>query len=203
MFSFGRGIRRTTQAGSAALLAGLSPVAAAAGDAAAWQAGFGRADVTPDRPVLMAGYASRDKPSEGVEHRLFAKAMALRDADGNAAAPNIPEEHREGAARYTRELQEKLKAVVFAAWDDLKPARLSWGVGVAPFVMNRREFTEQGMILGTNPRGPADRSVPCSASRGRTGNSVESCSAVLVTTRRSAQRTTGSRAITPASRRRS
>ena len=26
--------------------------------------------------------------------------------------------------------------------------------------MNRREFTEKGVILGVNPRGPVDRSVP-------------------------------------------
>jgi hypothetical protein len=42
----------------------------------------------------------------------------------------------------------------------MEPARLSWGLGVAKFVMNRRQFTERGIILGTNPRGLADRSVP-------------------------------------------
>src|SRR5262249_51184287 len=40
------------------------------------------------------------------------------------------------------------------------PARLSWGSGVVHFVMNRREFTPSGIILGVNPRGLADRSVP-------------------------------------------
>ena len=42
----------------------------------------------------------------------------------------------------------------------LEPARLSWGSGVIDFVMNRREFTPNGVILGVNPRGLADRSVP-------------------------------------------
>jgi len=43
----------------------------------------------------------------------------------------------------------------------LQPAKLSWGTGVVNFVMNRREFTiERGVILGVNPRGLADRSVP-------------------------------------------
>src|SRR5262249_19617993 len=38
--------------------------------------------------------------------------------------------------------------------------KLSWGGGVANFVMNRRESTPGGVILGVNPRGPADRTVP-------------------------------------------
>jgi hypothetical protein len=42
----------------------------------------------------------------------------------------------------------------------LEPAKLSWGSGVVHFVMNRREFTPTGVILGVNPRGLADRSVP-------------------------------------------
>lgn len=50
---------------------------------AEWSAGTARVDITPDRPVWMAGYASRTKPSEGAYHRLFAKALALRDPHGN------------------------------------------------------------------------------------------------------------------------
>ena len=42
----------------------------------------------------------------------------------------------------------------------MEPARLSWGQGVVDFVMNRREFTPNGIILGVNARGLADRSVP-------------------------------------------
>src|SRR5581483_11198742 len=61
---------------------------------------------------------------------------------------------------YTRQLQDKVVEVVERAVADLAPARLSWGVGVCPFVMNRREWTPGGVILGVNPRGPADRSVP-------------------------------------------
>jgi neutral ceramidase len=50
--------------------------------AAAWKAGVARVDTTPTAPVRMAGYASRTAPSEGVAHPLFAKALALADADG-------------------------------------------------------------------------------------------------------------------------
>jgi len=36
----------------------------------------------------------------------------------------------------------------------MEPARLSWGTGVANFVMNRREFTDKGVILGKQPARP-------------------------------------------------
>ena len=61
---------------------------------------------------------------------------------------------------YTRWLQDRLVEVVERAVEKREPARLSWGGGVANFVMNRRDFTPAGVILGVNPRGPADRTVP-------------------------------------------
>jgi hypothetical protein len=61
---------------------------------------------------------------------------------------------------YTRQLQDKVVECVERAAARLEPAQLSWGTGVAHFVMNRREFTSNGVILGANPRGLADRSVP-------------------------------------------
>jgi neutral ceramidase len=45
-----------------------------------WRAGVARVDTTPTTPVWMSGYASRSKPSEGVAHPLFAKALALSDS---------------------------------------------------------------------------------------------------------------------------
>jgi hypothetical protein len=61
---------------------------------------------------------------------------------------------------YTRQLQDKVVDAIIAASAKLRPARLSWSSGVIHFVMNRREFTPDGIILGVNPRGLADRSVP-------------------------------------------
>jgi hypothetical protein len=61
---------------------------------------------------------------------------------------------------YTHQLQDKVVDTVQRALEHLEPARLSWGSGVANFVMNRREFTPDGVILGVNPRGLADRTVP-------------------------------------------
>jgi neutral ceramidase len=62
---------------------------------------------------------------------------------------------------YTKKLQDKVVEAVVLASAHLEPARLSWGGGVIDFVMNRREFTlDRGVILGVNPRGLADRTVP-------------------------------------------
>lgn len=69
-------------------------------------------------------------------------------------------EHIERTIRYTKRLSDQIASLAAEATKRLEPARLSWGVGVATFVMNRREFTDRGVRLGVNPRGLADRSVP-------------------------------------------
>ena len=51
--------------------------------AAAFKAGLAKIVITPEKPVWMAGYANRTKPSEGKLHELFAKALAIQDARGN------------------------------------------------------------------------------------------------------------------------
>jgi neutral ceramidase len=49
---------------------------------AGWQAGVARAVITPEAPMWMAGYAARKRPSEGTLHDLWAKALAVQDAEG-------------------------------------------------------------------------------------------------------------------------
>ena len=44
--------------------------------------GIAAAKITPARPIRMAGYASRKKPSEGVLLDLYAKAMVFEDNQG-------------------------------------------------------------------------------------------------------------------------
>jgi hypothetical protein len=58
----------------------------AADEPPAWKAGAAAAKITPETSMWMAGYASRTKPSEGVELDLFAKALVLVDADGEKFA---------------------------------------------------------------------------------------------------------------------
>src|SRR5688572_591538 len=53
--------------------------------AADYRAGIGRIDITPDGPIWLSGYAARKKPSEGVMHRLWAKALAIEDSKGSRA----------------------------------------------------------------------------------------------------------------------
>jgi hypothetical protein len=71
-----------------------------------------------------------------------------------------PAEDAQRTAAYTRRLQDQIVDLVARAVSAMEPARLSWGTGVAGFVMNRREFTPRGVILGVNARGLVDRSVP-------------------------------------------
>ena len=174
--------------------------------------GLARAKITPEEPIRMAGYASRDKPSDGVLTDLYAKAMAFEDGRGERAVlltsdvigysakvadfvcgriiqkttlkrrqillnpshthtgpvigiPGATSYGLEGGEadcvhRYGEKLAGQLAELAAAALADLKPAKLSWGVGVTDIVMNRREFTERGIRLGFNPRGYVDRSVP-------------------------------------------
>jgi neutral ceramidase len=47
-----------------------------------FKAGVATVVITPSEPIWMAGYSSRNKPAEGKEHDLFAKAVALEDSAG-------------------------------------------------------------------------------------------------------------------------
>jgi hypothetical protein len=47
-----------------------------------WKAGVSSVVITPKQPMWMAGYANRDRPSEGKLVDLWAKALALEDENG-------------------------------------------------------------------------------------------------------------------------
>jgi len=193
------------------VLASLGAIQSIAAETS-WKTGLAEIKITPEKPVPMAGYASRVKPFQKIEHDLYAKALAIEDQQGHRAvlvttdllglsravaepvcerlqekvglsrsqillnsahthsAPTLrldedtesgiaPEDARNIVA-YTRILQDHLVTVVTQALARLEPAKLSWGSGVAHLAMNRREFTERGIILGVNPRGLVDRTVP-------------------------------------------
>ena len=50
-----------------------------------WKAGVARAVITPEEPMWMAGYGSRDHPSAGMIHDLWVKILALEDSKGRKA----------------------------------------------------------------------------------------------------------------------
>ncbi len=43
------------------------------------RAGIAKADITPDIPVMLYGYASRKTPSEGIHDHLYARAVAFEN----------------------------------------------------------------------------------------------------------------------------
>src|SRR5687767_6666715 len=73
--------------------------------------GVARVDITPDYPVRLCGYAARKTPSEGVEQKLWAKAMAIGGddelaiivtVDNTAVGANVTEE-------IARRMEQKFK----------------------------------------------------------------------------------------------
>src|SRR6516165_5452956 len=50
-----------------------------------WKVGWAEVKITPDRPLALAGYASRNHPFEKVTTDLYAKALSLEDRDGHVA----------------------------------------------------------------------------------------------------------------------
>jgi hypothetical protein len=87
-------------------------------------------------------------------HTHAGPLLSLKAVDKDAPA------EAQRTIEYTRQLQDKVVDAIVRASGKLEPARLSWGGGVIHFAMNRREFTPDRIILGVNPRGLADRSVP-------------------------------------------
>lgn len=48
-----------------------------------WKAGVAIADITPEESMWMGGFGFRNKPSEGVTTKIWTKALALEDKNGN------------------------------------------------------------------------------------------------------------------------
>jgi neutral ceramidase len=61
----------------------LSCVSGVAHGQSVWKVGVARELITPERPMWMSGYGSRDRPADGKLTELWAKAMAIEDSQGN------------------------------------------------------------------------------------------------------------------------
>src|SRR5262245_55899743 len=72
-------LRFTLALSTALCLASFAAFAAQGGD---WMVGLARTKITPEQPVFMAGYASRDRPFASVHDDLEAKAIVLADDRG-------------------------------------------------------------------------------------------------------------------------
>lgn len=84
-------------------------------------------------------------------------------------AYDMNEEQWSAAKTYTRELEDKVVAVIGAALKDLQPAWLSFGHTEANFCANRRVKTENGYVGGVNPSGSVDHIVPVLRIGGKAG----------------------------------
>lgn len=68
------------------LLAALAACASPDGQqGSGYRAGTAKAKITPERPGWLTGYGSRNKPAEGTEMDLWARAVALEDPSGQKA----------------------------------------------------------------------------------------------------------------------
>lgn len=77
----------------------------------------------------------------------------------NSADNTTTEEQAAKSIAFTKQLQDTCVKLAGEAVGKFQPVRLSLSSGVVNFPMNRREFTDKGVILGVNPRGPVDRGV--------------------------------------------
>lgn len=59
---------------------------AAEPDGGTWRAGVAVTKITPDRPMWLSGYANRNKPADGTQSDLHAKALVLEDPTGRRVA---------------------------------------------------------------------------------------------------------------------
>jgi len=76
-----------------------------------WSAGVSRVDITPQEPIWLAGYASRNHEAEGAIHPLWVKALALQDAEAHKAVlitSDVLGFPKEMAERICSRVQERL-----------------------------------------------------------------------------------------------
>jgi hypothetical protein len=168
-----------------------------------YRVGIAKVDITPEGPIRLSGFYHRQTESVGVREHIYARAMAIRNADGKPVVlitvdsigipaairnevsqrlatkkklPNerlaicathshttpmisgvlatmfgapVPPDQQQRIDNYTRDLTDKLEQVAVSALDDMKPARLQYGIGKVNFSINRR-----------TKGGPVDHELP-------------------------------------------
>lgn len=79
----------------------------------------------------------------------------------NIFAKPLSEKESAAAQRYAEQLDAKILSAVETAINDLKPAKLAYGMGAATFASNRRVLTDGKWTgFGIQPDGPVDHAVP-------------------------------------------
>jgi neutral ceramidase len=110
-------------------------------------------------PIRQRIAAETKVPRESIllsaSHTHTGPAPLLNRREGDT----MTEEQAAKSIAYTKQLQDMCVKLAGEAVKKLQPAQFSIGNGVVNFPMNRREFTDKGVILGVNPRGLVDRGV--------------------------------------------
>ena len=73
---------------------------------------------------------------------------------------DVPVDHAERIARYTKETTDKLEQVALAAIATVQPCDIAWANGEVTFAMNRRLPTPAGFVNKPYPEGPTDHALP-------------------------------------------
>ena len=79
--------------------------------AAEWKAGVGKVNITPQESMWLAGYAARDRASEGVLMDLWTKALVLEDGEGYRSVlvtADLIEFPKQLSDRIRKQLNDKL-----------------------------------------------------------------------------------------------
>ena len=121
-----------------------------------------RADICDSVAAAVAEQTGlkREQLLFNVSHIHTGPSLSLGAGKGDVGKGNNKSVDMQRNIDYTRNLQKQLIEIILASLKKREPVRLSWGQGLVNFPMNRREWTSQGVILGVNPRGPTDRTVP-------------------------------------------
>jgi len=73
---------------------------------------------------------------------------------------DLPPEQWAKIDRYGQQLTETILTMIGGALGQLAPAKVTYHEGKATFAINRRQASAKGVVLGSNPGGPIDHSVP-------------------------------------------
>lgn len=73
---------------------------------------------------------------------------------------DLPTEQWAAIDRYGQQLTATVLSIIGQSIGELAPARISYHEGQAAFAINRRQATAKGVIIGSNPTGPIDHTVP-------------------------------------------
>ena len=73
---------------------------------------------------------------------------------------DLPPDQWAAIDRYGQQLTATVLTIIGTSIGQLAPARITYHEGEAAFAINRRQATAKGVILGSNPTGPIDHTVP-------------------------------------------